>query len=211
MNDYNDKGADALHAASCGGFLDIAELLIENDADVNAKGGKCRNALNAASTYGHAVVVEKLLAAGADLHFHDPNYGDALQAAARNGHNDVIRVLSKAGAKLNSHGSSVRGPAIECAAQAGHADTVDLLFELGLRKGPRRDNNQALVSAVYQGHRDVIKALVGYGANINAAVKTSSHKDMCTPLQVAASEGKWKSSPAHLQLELPVPNVPVIL
>ncbi|KAA1474948.1 hypothetical protein DENSPDRAFT_743586, partial [Dentipellis sp. KUC8613] len=51
----------ALMAASCKGHTEIAQILIQNGADVNIQGGEYGTALIAASFQGHIETVQILL------------------------------------------------------------------------------------------------------------------------------------------------------
>ncbi|KAJ7601561.1 hypothetical protein B0H17DRAFT_961289, partial [Mycena rosella] len=49
---------NALQAASRGGYLDVAQLLLERGADVNAQGGESGNALQPVSVQDHLDVAQ---------------------------------------------------------------------------------------------------------------------------------------------------------
>jgi ankyrin repeat protein len=58
------------------------KLLLENGAEVNAKGGKYGNALQAASLKDNEAIVKLLLENGAEVNAEGGEYGNALQAAS---------------------------------------------------------------------------------------------------------------------------------
>lgn len=62
------------------------QLLVENDADVNAQGEILGNARQAASEPSDAKIVELLVEKGANVNAHGGPFGNALQAASRGGH-----------------------------------------------------------------------------------------------------------------------------
>ncbi|OCL00528.1 uncharacterized protein K441DRAFT_719562, partial [Cenococcum geophilum 1.58] len=68
------------------------ELLLNKDADVNAKEGDYGNALQAASQEGHSAIVKLLLSKGADVNARG-DYGNALQAASQGGHLATVELL----------------------------------------------------------------------------------------------------------------------
>lgn len=80
---------------------EIAELLIKNGADVNAKRtDDGATALILAAQEGRTEVVKLLLDKGADVNAKRTTNGEtALGAAKRTGHIDIVRLLEKAGAK----------------------------------------------------------------------------------------------------------------
>ena len=57
---------------------ETVQMLLDNGADVNAKGGYFGNALLAASTQGHDRVVELLLRKGACVTAQTGEYGNAI-------------------------------------------------------------------------------------------------------------------------------------
>ena len=67
----NVLGLTSLHQASSSGHKEIAELLISEGADVNAKDDVEYTPLHGASRYGHKEVAELLIANGADLNAQD--------------------------------------------------------------------------------------------------------------------------------------------
>ncbi|KAJ7613765.1 ankyrin repeat-containing domain protein [Mycena polygramma] len=96
-----DVANGALCAASKNGDAEVAKLLIEGGANVNAYHGQ---ALQAASRNGKTEVVELLVEAGVDV---NAKSGAALSAASERGHTKVIQLLIEAGAKTNGGGPSV--------------------------------------------------------------------------------------------------------
>ena len=65
--DVNDEFAFPLHLAASCGHKEIAELLIANGADVNAKTDDEETPLNLAAFEGHKEIAELLIANGADV------------------------------------------------------------------------------------------------------------------------------------------------
>jgi hypothetical protein len=94
---YDDTGS-SLYYASFIGLVNVAQLLLEAKADVNAQGGDYGNALQAASSEGHDKVVQLLLEAKADVNAQGGRYGNALQAASSQVHDKVVQLLLLAGA-----------------------------------------------------------------------------------------------------------------
>jgi hypothetical protein len=87
-----------LHDASLHGQAGVARLLLEHDADVNARGDADRIPLHFACRYGHTEVVQLLLEYGADVNARD-RYSDApLDDATHNKHHDIAQLLLGHGA-----------------------------------------------------------------------------------------------------------------
>jgi hypothetical protein len=93
-----------LYYASLAGLGHTVKLLLENGADVNARGGLYGTALQAASHEGHDQVVQRLLENGADANAEGGFYGTALQAASYRGHDQVVQRLLENGADVNAEG-----------------------------------------------------------------------------------------------------------
>ena len=70
-------------------------LLLQEGADVNARGGEYGNALYAASARGYVDIVKLLLEAGADINAQGGLYGSAFQVALKQGHGEVVRILQQ--------------------------------------------------------------------------------------------------------------------
>ncbi|RDW73430.1 hypothetical protein BP6252_07337 [Coleophoma cylindrospora] len=108
MSGISDEGlSNGLINAARGGHLEVAHLLLNAKADVNAAAGAGdygRTALQAAAEGGHLEVVQILLNAKADADVNAAaaagDYGrTALQAAAKGGHLEVKELLTHYGAR----------------------------------------------------------------------------------------------------------------
>jgi len=91
----------ALHLACANGHKDVAELLLENGADVNAenKGGHTPLHIATRSTQCHEDIVQLLIDRGANINSKTKRQSNtALHYAVQNGYKAVVRVLIDAGA-----------------------------------------------------------------------------------------------------------------
>ncbi len=91
------------------GFVDIAELLLDHGAHVDAAGFRGNTSLITASQNGHEDSVTLLLARGANVKASDADGMTALHYAARNCEVGVVRILVKNKAIVNAlsrHGST---------------------------------------------------------------------------------------------------------
>jgi uncharacterized protein len=87
-----------LIAAALRGDLPRVRVLLDANADLNARNSDGATALIVASQAGHADVVRALLAAKADVNARDNYGGTALLLASQSGRADVVRLLKSAGA-----------------------------------------------------------------------------------------------------------------
>jgi ankyrin repeat protein len=88
VDDASDEGITPLIAACSEGHLEVAKLIIEAKANVNAKDQDQTNALMAAAARGHAEIVKELVAAGASVNEQNADGHTALMFAY-NGKNQV--------------------------------------------------------------------------------------------------------------------------
>jgi ankyrin repeat protein len=86
-----------LHFATFADHKDVAELLLADKADVNAKDKYGDTPLHSASTHGYKDVAELLLVKGADVNSKDIFGQTPLQAAVVNGHQEVAELLREQG------------------------------------------------------------------------------------------------------------------
>ena len=158
--DYN--GDTPLHLAALKGHKDIAELLLVNKADANAKNNHTQTPLHWAAD---REVAELLLTNGAGVNAKD-DFGDTpLHDAASNGHKDVAELLLANKANVNAK-NSIGWIPLHYAAQGGYKDLVGLL--LANRADVNAKNNDgetALYWAVSQGHKDVAELLRQHGGH----------------------------------------------
>lgn len=119
----NLAGDSALMLAVLHGHEDVADLLLEADADVNQDGW---TPLHYAAFEGRLSLLEKLLKHGAQIDAPAPNKATALMLAARNGHRQVVQRLLAAGADLEPRND--RGLTAEAWARAvGNTDIAALI------------------------------------------------------------------------------------
>ena len=178
-----DNGADvnqqteetqetALTLACCAGFIDVARLLIEANADIE-KG--CSTPLMEAAQEGYEKLVDYLIESGAQVKTVATNSDTALDLAAENGHTKICQALLAAGANLEHLSEGGRTPIMRAARQ-GQEETVEFLIKAGANLNQYSENNEhtVLSFACHSGHLQVVKLLLQNGANPNATLKDGS-------------------------------------
>ena len=75
------------------GNMRLANLLIDNDRDIDAKDINSMTVLHHAASEGHADLVERLIEKGANTRAKECNGWTALHTAAKEGNDNVIEVL----------------------------------------------------------------------------------------------------------------------
>ncbi|HVM61981.1 MAG TPA: ankyrin repeat domain-containing protein [Verrucomicrobiae bacterium] len=125
QNSYD--GQTPLHLAVEYGHKDVAELLLANKADVEAKAhGDWTPLLNAVFG-GHKDLVELLLAHKADVNVEDNSGRTPLQVAAENGYTDIAALLLAHQAHVNAQNKDGMTP-LHTATALGFKDLVVLLL-----------------------------------------------------------------------------------
>jgi ankyrin repeat protein len=126
---FMEEGDMGLHEASERGDEDTVQRLLENGADVNAKGEDGDTPLCRAASHGREGVVGLLLRNGADIKAKDWCGYTPLCWAACNGYKRVVELLLENGADVNAGDF---GTALHGAASNGHAEVARLLLEKGI-------------------------------------------------------------------------------
>ncbi|KAJ7692540.1 ankyrin repeat-containing domain protein [Mycena rosella] len=166
-NDMAALGTYPLYVASYYGYLQMAQLLIERGALVNAVSGyKEGTALQGAAAQGHIELVQFLLNKGATIDPAGGSYGSALQSAARAGHTEVVRLLLDKGATVDG-ASGTYGNALQAAAHEGHTEVVQLLLDKGANVDAAGGGyGSALLAAALNGHTEVVQSLLNKGTSV---------------------------------------------
>ncbi len=88
----------ALHAAARNGRKAVVELLLEKDADINAKERSSKTPLYLAVEFRQKEIVELLLAKGADVNVTTGRGENALSLARKKGNTEMVELLVAKGA-----------------------------------------------------------------------------------------------------------------
>src|SRR6266567_142756 len=155
-------GTRLLNAAAAG-QVRVAEFLLDNKADVNAKQSGGYSALHLAADFGHKTMVELLLRHGAEVNAKENGGATPLHHAAYKGFKSVVEVLLGNGADVNANGSAQ-------IVSVGHQTTGTPLH---------------LVAE--SGFTSVAELLLAKGADVNARSNQGR-----TPLHLAAAKGDYR-------------------
>jgi hypothetical protein len=120
-------GRKALHVAR---HVDVAKLLIQNGADVNAVNKYNWTSLHFTTSKGHADVAKLLIQNGADVNAVDKNNCTSLHFTTSKGHVDVAKLLIQNGADVNAVDKD-NWTSLHVAARYGHVDVAKLLIHNG--------------------------------------------------------------------------------
>ena len=198
-----------LHWAAFCGHKDMAELLLSNKAEVNAKDGFDNTPLHAAAWGGYKDVAELLLANKADVNARNSEGRMPLHYAAIHGHKDVVELLLTNRADVNArnnngwtplhfaktkeiaemliaHGADVNArnkkgqTPLHYAAMGGYKGVAELLRQHG-----GRDFFGELHDAVRNGELEKVKGLL----KDHPDVVLTEDEGGTTPLHWAAKKG----------------------
>jgi len=225
-NTRNTSRWTALHYAAKTGNKEIAERLLEANADANAVRTDGRTPLHTAATYGHVNVAEALLAVPEiDLDLAETANGlTVFHAAALHGHLDLIKLLHRARANIEAVTKDNRTPFLRaCSSWPAKIDCSVLHYLVHEARCDVRavgkDNMSGLHYAIQTGRRDVVEFLLGEGFDVNAKDAKGStplfwavqhnHQQMAeilikagTCLEIKDNDGKTALDYANKQLQL---------
>jgi len=163
------EGDTVLHQAAGGrggeeAALSIVNLLLERGAAPDPRNVRSQTPLLYAAYGGFVRVVEVLIARGSAVQYQDTNGRSPLHYAAREGHPRVVELLLKNGANPSLRDNQDRTP-LEHAVRRNQPAVVKTLMRLVPFdfKGP--EGSMLLHAAASQGHEDLVKILLGQGAD----------------------------------------------
>ncbi len=153
------------------GYTRLAELIIDEGIDVNARGEDGSTALHVASGWGRIDIAKLLLAKGADVNARTVSqWSDSgstpLHWAARRGRCDIAGLLLAQRANVNAKDSEGRTP-LHVAAKGCHCEVAKLLIDEGADVNTRdTDGESPLYTAVASGDGRMTQLLIDAGADI---------------------------------------------
>ena len=165
--------------------LQKVRALLKEHADVNARAGDGATALLWAAHWDDLQTADLLIRAGADVNAANEYRLTPLSVACANGNSALAQKLLEAGAHPNIINAAGETPAMTCA-RTGSAEAIKALLARGADVNAVEPNlNQsALMWATAEGHLDVVRLLIGHGADVRAATRHGF-----TALHFAAREG----------------------
>jgi len=201
VNAMNKDGWAPLHEAVTGGHKDIADLLIAEGADLNAKEAKNRiTPLHWAAWRGRKEIAELLIAKGANLNTKNNDGGTPLHNAAWKGHVEIAKLLIGKNADVNAKDVEGQTP-LDWAEEEKQKETAELLRKHGGKTGEElkaaepvaevaqpepptgKASDWSIHEAARTGNIEAVKQHLAAGTDVNAKGYGGS-----TPLHFAANK-----------------------
>ncbi|KAL2080256.1 hypothetical protein ACEWY4_024049 [Coilia grayii] len=207
-------GNSALHICCRRKDAEMAKILVESGANVDAQNDEGQTPLHIAAGEGDEASLKILYQSKANPNIADKMDRSPLHVAAEHGHTNIVEMLTEK-FKSNVLARTKDGSTLlYVASQCGHPETA-LAF---LKKGvplhmPNKSGAVCLHAAAKLGHTSVVKALLLKGAQVDATTKdglTALHIAVqhCKPLvvqmllgfgaKVQLNGGKAQETPLHI-------------
>jgi uncharacterized protein len=159
--------ADIRNAAARG-LAVVVRRMVKQSADLNMRDKQGRTALMMASRAGHYETAKALIDGKADVNARSSSGETALEQAAMMGHRDIVALLVKSGARPSSGRSTNRSAAAAAIAGCHVASLSFLAHHARFQPSLRRHANRLLILASSRCGGDVVKVVLGLGANVKA-------------------------------------------
>lgn len=158
-------GITALIGSVINNQLDIADILIQNGANINAKAKDSVSSLLYAAGYGYVLMTDMLIFYGADINAKDTDGNNAIIIAAINGYREIVDSLIRKGADVNSLDNDGNTPLI-LASQNEHYDVVKLVLDNNADiNAINMANHSALSVSAKTGNLEIFQLLLDKGAD----------------------------------------------
>jgi len=159
--------------------VDVAEILLKNNANIEAQNKYQRTPLHVACQNGHVNVVEMLLKNNANIEAQEEDHQWApLHISCQNGHVNVVEILLKNNANIEAQDEDQWTP-LHISCQKGHVNVVEIMLKNNANIEVKDKKGHTPISiACMNGHLKVVELLISRDAKIN-----TPSKDGFTPLQ----------------------------
>lgn len=168
-NEYNSNGLFPLWRAAADNNYEIAELLINNGADVN-QGTKVSSSQSTAIAIpcqeGYLEIVELLVKNGANVNHAGFRDFTPIRIAAMNDHLEIVKYLAANDANIDKKAMDGATP-LEHAASKGHFEIVKFLVEQGANINNKdKEGDFPIGEAAKYGYLDIIQFLIDNDADL---------------------------------------------
>ncbi len=183
INHPNSKGVTPLHVVAQEGHVSLAQLLLQNGANLHARYDDLWTPLHLAVQNGHLEMTALLINYGAYVIGPKEDF-TPLHFAAQEGYVEIAQLLLTHGANVGAKYRNGWTP-LHLAAQEGHAPMVSLLIEQGAPiNATNAQGFTPLHSAAFLGRWNCVRTLLGTGAILGLKDQEGQ-----TPRQLALASG----------------------
>lgn len=183
INHPNSKGITPLHVVAQEGHVAVAQLLLQNGANLHARYDDLWTPLHLAAQNGHLEMTTLLINYGGRVIGPNEDF-TPLHFAAQEGYLDIAQLLLTHDADVRARYQNGWTP-LHLAAQEGHTLMVTLLLENGaLINAMPAQGFTPLHSAAFLGRLDSVRALL-----VNHAIPSVKDHEGQTPHQLALAGG----------------------
>jgi ankyrin repeat protein len=167
LNIRSDGNAAALHFLCFSQSKSLAELLIDNGAELNPVVGDGVTPLSLALAWGNIEIAEILLARGASVTLADKYGKTPLHIVAEQGNVNLARQILDRGCDLSAKAKDGYTPLLY-AARDGHCEVLKLLLERGASYLDSVKGHTAIGLAAWYNNVSVVRVLLDQGQDVEA-------------------------------------------
>ncbi len=168
VNGKDRDGDTALIEAAKYGHAEIVPFLLEKRADINAAGRGGMTALMWAVSREHTELTRLLVERGADFTMTDERHRTALLIGIEQHNDQVVDNLLSSGATLNADSEGTISSLFNAVAEENHR-VITKLLDMGASVDLMTARGKTLLTwAIELRHVDIVRLLLGRGANIYA-------------------------------------------
>ncbi|XP_071126557.1 uncharacterized protein [Mytilus edulis] len=187
IDKQDSDGKTALHLAVLHRHQHIAEMLLQQKADVHLRDSDSRSAIHIACNNGDLHMVELLIKHKAHINKKEKLGFTPLHLACIRGLTEVVELLVQEKAKLNKVDDIGRTP-FYVACEMNRLDIVRVLLQQQTMNHIHIEESKngftPLHIACEKEHTDIVETLLKYGANVNRPSKSND-----TPMKIAKRHG----------------------
>lgn len=168
INAPDKMGNSPLMSACIKGYADVAEVLLEHDAEVNYSNSAGKNSLMLACYHGNVNCIEMLVSHGADWQRKDKSGSSAFHWAIDGGHVHVIeRILNQTNDVDEEDSRSGWSPLMRLATVNGSVTIAKMLIDRGANVNFKdKSGKLILMAACLNGNKAMVQLLVDSGADL---------------------------------------------
>src|SRR6266404_1409683 len=185
INSQAGSHGTPFHATVYNGHIEVAKLLSQHGADVNAVSTRNKQTPFLLASYsGHLAIAKWLLNYNADVNYQDGDGLTPLHVAVVNGHLDIVQLLLAQNVEVNSRNNDRYTPLL-LASEYGNVDIVQLLLNHNADPNVHNDDGRTpLHLAACNGYLDISRKLLECSVEVD-----TQDEHQTTPLLLALQYG----------------------